>query len=89
MALFGQWGASQLLLAVLLWALLLRWRGTLPLVLVVFSAEPCLRGLAGHLKPLTTEGTPPGGALNWVVLPGLLILLWLSLCPAERDVTRS
>jgi hypothetical protein len=88
-ALFGQWGASQLLLAVLLWALLLRWRGTLPLVLVVFSAEPCLRGLAGHLKPLTTEGTPPGGALNWVVLPGLLILLWLSLCPAERDVTRS
>src|SRR5690242_14747269 len=87
-ALFGQWGAIQLLLAMLLWTLLLRWRGTVPLVLLVFCAEPCLRGLAGHLKPLTTEGTPPGGALNWVVLPALLILLWLSLCPASREATR-
>lgn len=84
-ALFGQWGASQLLLAMLLWALLLRWRGTVPLVLLVFATEPCLRGLAGHLKPLTTEGTPPGGALNWVVLPVLVILLWISLCPAVRS----
>jgi hypothetical protein len=84
-ALFGQWGASQLLLAMLLWVLLLRWRGTAPLVLLVFAAEPCLRGLAGHLKPLTTEGTPPGGALNWVVLPALVILLWFSLCPAVRS----
>lgn len=86
-ALFGQWGASQLLLAMLLWALLLRWRGTVPLVLLVFSAEPCLRGLAGYLKPLTTEGTPPGATLNWIVLPGLLILLWISLCPAKRGAT--
>src|SRR5215468_584108 len=84
-ALFGQWGASQLLLAMLLWALLLRWRGTVPLVLLVFSAEPCLRGLAGHLKPLTTVGIPPGREFNWVVLPVLLILLWISLCPAVRS----
>ena len=88
-ALFGQWGASQLLLAALLWALLLRWRGLAPLVLAVFAAEPCLRGLAGHLKPLTTVGTAPGAALNWVVLPMLVLLLWMSLCPAGREDRRA
>ena len=83
-ALFGQWGASQLLLAGLLWVLVLRWRGLVPLALLVFSAEPCLRGFAGHLKHLTTVGTAPGAALNWVVLPVLVALLWLSLCPARH-----
>jgi hypothetical protein len=83
-ALFGQWGASQLLLAGLLWVLMLRWRGLVPLALLVFVAEPCLRGFAGHLKPFTMMGTAPGAALNWVVLPVLAALLWLSLCPARR-----
>ena len=81
-ALFGQWGAIQLLLAFLLWVLLLRYRGLTPLVLVVFALEPVLRGLAGHLKPIETIGTAPGAALNWVVLPIMLVSLWLSLCPA-------
>ena len=35
-AIFGQWGASQLLLALLLWVLLLRYRGLVPLVLLIF-----------------------------------------------------
>ena len=83
-ALFGQWGAIQLLLTGLLWVLVLRWRGLVPLTLAVFVAEPCLRGLAGHLKPITTMGTAPGAALNWMVLPLLVVLLWLSLCPARR-----
>ena len=83
-AIFGQWGAIQLLLALLLWALLLRWRGTVPLVLLVFTLEPVLRGLAGHLKPVTTMGTAPGAALNWLVLPVMAFFLYLSLCPARR-----
>ncbi|MDP2332973.1 MAG: hypothetical protein Q8M19_19995 [Reyranella sp.] len=83
-ALFGQWGAIQLLLAGLLWVLVLRWRGLVPLALLVFVAEPCLRGLAGQLKPSATMATAPGAALNWVVLPVLAVLLWLSLCPARR-----
>lgn len=84
-ALFGQWGAIQLLLAGLLWVLLLRYRGLVPLVLSVFTAEPCLRGLAGHLKPITTMATAPGVELNWVVLPPLVLLLWMSLCPGDRE----
>ena len=83
-AMFGQWGAMQLLLAGLLWVLLLRWRGLTPLVLLVFAIEPCLRSLSGHLKPVTAMGTPPGEALNWWVFPVLVLLLLLSLCPAER-----
>ena len=83
-AVFGQWGAIQLLLALLLWVLLLRWRGTVPLVLLVFALEPMLRGLAGYLKPVTTMGTAPGAALNWLTLPVLAFFLYLSLCPARR-----
>ena len=80
-ALFGQWGAIQLLLAALLWVLLLRYRGSAALVLLVFTLEPMLRSLAGHLKPLTTVGTAPGARYNWLVVPVLLVMLFLSLCP--------
>ncbi len=87
-ALFGQWGASQLLLAGVLWVLLLRWHGLAPLVLASFAAEPCLRSFAGHLKPVTTMGTAPGVELNWVVFPMLVLLLWMSLCPADPNTQR-
>ena len=82
-ALFGQWGAIQLLLASLLWVLLLCYRGLIPLVLLVCLLEPFLRGLAGHLKPIKTLGTAPGVAMNWAVVPVLAVMLWLSLCPAS------
>lgn len=82
-AIFGQWGATQLLLALLLWVLLLRYRGLLPLVLVVLAVEPVLRALSGQLKPVETMGVAPGAALNWMALPVLLALLYLALCPAK------
>lgn len=81
-AIFGQWGASQLLLALLLWVLLLRYRGLLPLVLATLALEPVLRALSGQLKPVETVGTAPGAALNWAALPVLLLLLYLSLTDA-------
>ena len=56
----------------------------MPLVLLVFAIEPCLRSLSGHLKPVTAMGTPPGEALNWWVFPVLVLLLLMSLCPAKR-----
>ena len=80
-AIFGQWGAIQLLLAGLIWVLLLRYRGLLPLVLCVLLIEPLLRALSGHLKPLETIGIAPGAAFNLVVVPVLGVMLWLSLCP--------
>ena len=86
-ALFGQWGAIQLLLALLLWVLLLRYRGLVPLVLLIFLLEPGLRAYAGHLKPVITEGIAPGAALNWFVVPVLAAALCLSLCPAHLDAS--
>lgn len=84
-AIFGQWGAIQLLLAALLWVLIVRYPGFIPLALLVLAVEPFLRGLSGYLKPVTTVGTAPGAALNWVVAPVLVLTLWLSLCPAAPD----
>ena len=82
-AIFGQWGATQLLLAGSLWVLILRYPGFIPLALLVLAIEPFARGLAGHLKPVVTVAIAPGASLNWVVAPVLLALLWLSLCPAS------
>jgi hypothetical protein len=73
-----------LLLALLLWALLLRYRGLLPLVILVLLVEPFFRALSGHLKPLETMGTAPGAALNWYAVPILAVLLYLALCPADE-----
>jgi hypothetical protein len=83
-AVFGQWGATQLLLALLLWVLLLRYRGLLALVILILLVEPFFRALAGHLKPLETMGTAPGAALNWYAVPLLAVLLYLALCPAHE-----
>lgn len=83
-AVFGQWGATQLLLALLLWVLLLRYRGLLPLVILVLLVEPPFRALSGQLKPLETMGTAPGAALNWYAVPILAVLLYLALCPAHE-----
>lgn len=83
-ALFGQWGAVQLLLAALLWVLLLRYRGLVPLILLAFLVEPALRALSGHLKPIETLGTAPGAVMNDLVVPVLAVMLWWSLCPARE-----
>ena len=88
-AIFGQWGATQLLLALLLWVLLLRYRGLLPLVIVFLLIEPFFRAWSGHLKTVETIGTAPGAALNWFAVPILAILLYLALCPARVSTDSS
>jgi hypothetical protein len=82
-AIFGQWGAIQLLLAALLWVLVLRYRGLLPLALLVLAVEPLLRELAGALKPVETMGTAPGAALNTAAAVLVALTFLLSLCPAQ------
>jgi hypothetical protein len=83
-AIFGQWGASQLLLVGALWILRLRYRGLIPFILFVLLLEPFLRSLSGHLKPLVTLGTAPGAALNWVAVPVVAVTLYLALCTARK-----
>mgnify|MGYP006180409835 CR=1 FL=1 len=63
-AIFHQWGAIQLILAVLLLVIFLRYPGFTPLVLLTLLADPVMREVAGKIAPVTAVGTPPGAALN-------------------------
>jgi hypothetical protein len=76
-AIFGQWGASQLLLAVIYWVVLVRYRTLVPLMWLVVWSEQVLRFVEGHaLKPLTTTEAPPGLYFTY----GMLIVSSAILC---------
>ncbi len=82
-AMFGQWGAMQLLLAAVLIALVARYRGLVPFAALALGVEPLLRMLSGALKPIETLGTAPGAALNEFMGFSMLLVLWLALCPSR------
>jgi hypothetical protein len=75
-AIFHQWGAIQLILAVLLSLLFIQYPGFTPLVLLTLAIDPIMRAIAGQMKPVTSEGAPPGESLNW---PAFALLALLSL----------
>jgi hypothetical protein len=85
-ALFHQWGAIQLILAVVLAVLFVRYPGLTPLVLLALVADPVLRDVAGQIMPVTSTTTPPGAALNAPVFVAVLALFVASLF--ERHSTR-
>jgi hypothetical protein len=78
-AIFHQWGAIQLILAVFLLVLFFGYPGFTPLILLTLALDPVLRFVAGQQMDLTTTGTPPGEALNGVALYLLLVLFLGSL----------
>ena len=78
-AIFHQWGAIQLILALLLSLLFFRYPGFTPLILITLAVDPILRWIAGRMLPLTTVGTPPGESLNWVAFYFISVLFIASL----------
>ena len=76
-AIFHQWGAIQLILAVLLLLLFFRYPGFTPLIVLTLAIDPIMRAISGQIAPLTSEGTPPGEALNWPAFL-LLVVLFIS-----------
>ena len=78
-AIFHQWGAIQLILAILLLVLFFRYPGLTQLILLTLILDPILRFVAGQQMSLTTTGTPPGEALNGASLYLLLVLFLGSL----------
>jgi hypothetical protein len=78
-AIFHQWGAIQLILAVLLLVLFFRYPGLTPLILLTLALDPVLRFVAGQMMSITATGTPPGEALNGASFYLLLILFMASL----------
>ena len=84
-AIFSQWGASQLLLALVQWLVIWRYRFLVPAMLVVVVLEQLLRMFAGRLKPLQLDSAPPGQYGTYIVL--VLALLFLAL--AVRNSRKS
>ena len=86
-AIFHQWGAIQLILAVFLSLLLLCYPGFTPLILLVLAMDPIMRALAAQVKPVISEGTPPGESLNWIAFYLLAALFIASIM--ERGSKKS
>ena len=78
-AIFHQWGAIQLILAILLLVLFFRYPGLTPLVLLTLTLDPVMRFIAGQMMSVTSTSTPPGEALNGVAFYLLLVLFLGSL----------
>lgn len=78
-AIFHQWGAIQLILAVLLLVLFLRYPGSTPLILLTLALDPVMRFIAGQMISVTSAGTPPGEALNAAAFYLLTLLFIASL----------
>jgi hypothetical protein len=82
-AMLGQWGGAQLLMAALIWVVLWRYRGLTPLMVAAVLAEQVLRVVVGELKPIASTRTPPG-ALSRVILPVAFLVLVLALIPRSN-----
>ena len=76
-AIFHQWGAIQLILALLLLVLFFRYAGLTPLILLTLALDPVMRFIAGQMMSVTSTRTPPGEALNAASFY-LLILLFIA-----------
>jgi hypothetical protein len=82
-AMLAQWGGAQLLESGVIWIALWRYRGLVPLMLGVVTAEQLLRVGIGMSKPLVTARTPPG-ALSWGLLPAAAVTLAVSLTGSDE-----
>jgi len=78
-AIFHQWGAIQLILAVLLLILFFHYPGLTPLILLTLALDPVMRFIAGQMMSVTSTGTPPGEALNAASFYLLTLLFIASL----------
>jgi hypothetical protein len=76
-ALFGQWGALQLLLALFYWLSIFRYKLLIPAMLAVVVIEQLLRIGVGLLKPLEIASPPPGAIGSEILLPiSIVAFLW-------------
>ena len=79
-SLFAIWGLSQLFFSLLGLLVLVRYRAMVPLMFALLLSEHLSRKLILHIMPIVKVGTPPGTAVNLVLLglmvAGLALSLW-------------
>ena len=78
-AMFAQWGYTQLLLSVMMWGILIFAKSLVPFALLVQTLDWGGRILVGQMKPVEVASPPPGEIGSYILLPLCLIALWLSL----------
>ena len=78
-AMFAQWGYTQLLLSVMMWGVIIFARNLLPFALLVQTLDWGGRILIGLMKPVEVESAPPGEIGSYILWPLCLIALWFSL----------
>ena len=78
-AMFHQWGAIQLILAVLLVVLYVRYSGFTAMILLTVALDPVMRYVASRKKSVITKGTPPGAKYNGIAFVIVMLLFVASL----------
>jgi hypothetical protein len=78
-ALFAQWGWEQLLLALVAWVIIAKYRFLVPLALLLQVLDWGGRWVVGEFKPLVVDAPPPGAIGNLIFLPLSAIALWFAL----------
>ncbi len=76
---FALWGSEQLIVALLQWVVILRYRSLVGLMWAVQFLEILGRMLVGQLKPVTFAHTPPGAIGNYVYIVLSLLMLALAI----------
>lgn len=78
-AMFAQWGYTQLLLSVMMWGVIIFARNLLPFALLVQTLDWGGRILIGLMKPVEVASAPPGEIGSYILWPLCLLALWFSL----------
>ncbi len=76
---FGQWGLEQLLLAIVAWVIIARYRFLVPFALLLQLTDWVMRPVMGWLNPLVLEGTAPGQIGSVIFPPMFAVALWFAL----------
>lgn len=82
-ALLGQWGGGQLIMSIIIWIVLWRYREFVPLMIAEIAIEQLIRIIIGRMKPLVTVHHPPGRLGSFIVLPLAAFMLIISLIRSE------
>jgi hypothetical protein len=83
-AMFAQWGTSQLILAIFYWLAILRYRFLIPSMIAIVFLEQVLRIVVGQFKPLEVAAPPPGEIGSYILIPLSTLALILSLRQTSR-----
>lgn len=83
-SLFAIWGLAQFVICLLGVLVLVRYRAFVPCMFTLLLFEHVCRKLIFHFMPIVRSGTPPGAAVNLVLLGLMVVGLTLSLWRREQ-----